>query len=86
MADVVAVEDVGVHAEVEQFAFERARDRAFAGAAQAGEPDDRALVAVARARVCAVTSPSLQKMFLRFRLRAIGVNAAENDAAAGDLP
>ena len=47
VADVVAVQHIGVLAQVEQLALQFGGDGGLAGAGQAGEPDDAARVAVA---------------------------------------
>ena len=47
VADVVAIQGVGVVAQVEEFLFQVYRQGRFPGAGEAGEPDNRAPVAVA---------------------------------------
>ena len=84
VADVVAIEHINVQAELEEFAFERVGDRAFARAGKAREPDDRAFVTVAQRTFRCGDFAFAPENVLRFDLRAVGVNAAENDPAARD--
>ena len=61
VADVVAVEDVGVAAQVEQLALQFGGDGGLAGTGQAGQPDDAAGDGRCAARAAAaVTLPWLQ--------------------------
>ena len=84
MADVVAIENVGVHS--------RTKSSRSSACAMVDFPEPERPVSQTTAprcpfwaaRVCAVISPSLQKMFLLFNRSAIGVNAAENNSAAAD--
>ena len=54
MADIVAVENVGVLAERRQLLLEQVGDRRLAGTRQAGEPQDRRLLMLLRGARCLV--------------------------------
>ena len=63
VADVVAVEQVGVPAQRVQALLDEVGDGRLAGAGQAGEPQHAGLLALERARACLLTSSACQWMF-----------------------
>ena len=85
MPDVVAVEHIRMHAAMEQVALERLRESRFAGARKPGEPNDRpAMITPQRARTRRNFSLGPKNILALCDL-PVGINAAENRAAAADF-
>src|SRR5581483_956673 len=88
VADVVAVEDVGVLAGVEEFAFEFGGDGGLARAGKAGEPDHAAGVVIAQGALAGVdlaVAPVDVAALVQAVGGAAGIIVLGHDAAAGDF-
>ena len=84
MADVIAVEHVGVHAAREEFRLEAARDRRLTRTRQTGEPNDCAAMPILRRARLRGHLPFGPEDVLALNFEARRVGAAEDNPAAGN--
>jgi len=82
---IVAIQHVHVMVQVEQLPLERIRNRRFSRTAQSREPNHRSLMTIPQRAMLRGHLTFRPEDVLRFHLRPIAVNAAEDDSPAGDL-
>src|SRR5438046_10154012 len=86
MSDVVAIEHVCVHGAMKQLALERLRNGRFSSAGETGQPNHcSAMTASHRTLLSGDFALGPTNIFTFCNL-SVGVNAADNRAAAADLP
>src|SRR5438309_9622286 len=86
MAQIIAVEYIGVHRTPKKLLLERARDGRLAGAGKSREPDDRATVLVARGAPLCCDLAFAPENILALDLLAAHINRAGNNAATYQVP